>query len=68
MPTVILRNASDQGHHVGMIFDYIGYKRLSENKRFPNHRWYNDATWGEMGEWSPLSSVNQSLSMLFGVL
>ena len=36
-------------------FDYIGYKRLSENKRFPNHRWYSDATWGgEMGEWSPL--------------
>ena len=35
-------------------FDYIGYKRLSENKRFPNHRWYRDATWGEMGEWSPL--------------
>jgi hypothetical protein len=27
-------------------FDYIGYKRLSENKRFPNHRWYSDATWG----------------------
>ena len=26
-------------------FDYIGYKRLSENKRFPNHRWYSDATW-----------------------
>jgi hypothetical protein len=22
--------------------DYIGYKRLSENKRFPNHRWYSD--------------------------
>jgi hypothetical protein len=35
-------------------FDYIGYKRLSENKRFPNHRWYSDATWGENGEWSPL--------------
>jgi hypothetical protein len=35
-------------------FDYIGYKRLSENKRFPNHRWYSDATWGEMGEGSPL--------------
>jgi hypothetical protein len=31
--------------------DYIGYKRLSENKRFPNHRWYSDATWGKMGEW-----------------
>ncbi len=27
-------------------FDYIGYKRLSENKRFPNHRWYSDATCG----------------------
>ena len=26
-------------------FDYIGYKRLLENKRFPNHRWYSDATW-----------------------
>ena len=25
-------------------FDYIDYKRLSENKRFPNHRWYSDAT------------------------
>jgi hypothetical protein len=35
-------------------FDYIGYKHLSENKRFPNHRWYSDATWGEMGEGSPL--------------
>jgi hypothetical protein len=23
-------------------FDYIGYKRLSENKRFPNHRWYSE--------------------------
>jgi hypothetical protein len=32
-------------------FDYIGYKRLLENKRFPNHRWYSDATWGEMAEW-----------------
>jgi hypothetical protein len=32
-------------------FDYIGYKRLSENKCFPNHRWYSDATWGEGGEW-----------------
>jgi len=30
-------------------FDYIGYKRLSENKRFPNHHWYSDATWGENG-------------------
>ena len=30
-------------------FDYIGYKRLSENKRFPNHRWYSNATWGENG-------------------
>jgi hypothetical protein len=38
-------------------FDYIGYKRLSENKRFPNHRWYSDATWGEMGEWSPFEIV-----------
>ena len=49
VPTVILRNVSDQEHHVVMIlpFDYIGYKRLSENKRFPNHRWYSDATWGE---------------------
>jgi hypothetical protein len=28
-------------------FDHIGYKRLSENKRFPNQRWYSDATWGE---------------------
>ena len=26
-------------------FDYIGYKRLLENKRFPNHRWYSDATY-----------------------
>jgi hypothetical protein len=37
-------------------FDYIGYNRLSENKRFPNHRWYSDATWGGgggggMAEW-----------------
>ena len=30
-------------------FDYIGYKRLSENKRFPNHRWYSEATWGGNG-------------------
>ena len=30
-------------------FDYIGYKRLSENKRFRNHRWYSDATWWEKG-------------------
>jgi hypothetical protein len=30
-------------------FDYIGYKRLSESKRFPNHRWYSDATWVENG-------------------
>jgi hypothetical protein len=22
----------------------FGYKCLSENKRFPNHRWYSDAT------------------------
>jgi hypothetical protein len=30
-------------------FDYMGYKRLSENKRFSNHRWYSDATWGGNG-------------------
>jgi hypothetical protein len=36
-------------------FDYIGFKRLSENKRFPNHRWYSDATWGGMAECSPLT-------------
>jgi hypothetical protein len=30
-------------------FDYIGYKRLSENKRFPSYRWYIDATWEENG-------------------
>jgi hypothetical protein len=30
-------------------FDYIGYKRWSENKRFPNHRWYSDATLGGNG-------------------
>jgi hypothetical protein len=29
-------------------FVNIGYKRLSENKRFPNHRWYSNATWGEI--------------------
>jgi hypothetical protein len=28
-------------------FNNIGYKHLSENKRFPNHRWYSDATWGK---------------------
>ena len=22
----------------------------SEPERFPNHRWYSDATWGKMGE------------------
>jgi hypothetical protein len=25
-----------------LLFDYIGYKRLSENKR-----WYSEATWGD---------------------
>ena len=42
-------------------FDYIGYKRLSENKRFRNHRWYSDATWWEIGECCPLLylSANQ---------
>jgi hypothetical protein len=35
---------SDQGHHDIA----IGYKRLSENKRLPNHRWYSDATWGPL--------------------
>ena len=34
-----------------LLFDYIGYKRLSENKRFPNHRWYSDATWGGGDGW-----------------
>ena len=39
-------------------FDYIGYKGLSENKRFPNHRWYSDTTGeGGMGECSPLDTV-----------
>jgi len=37
-------------------FDYIGYKRLSENKRLPNHRWYSDATWGENGWMSSIES------------
>jgi hypothetical protein len=35
-------------------FDYIGYKRLSENKRLLNHRWYIDATWWEIDECCPL--------------
>jgi hypothetical protein len=35
-------------------YDYIGYKRLSENKRFPNHRWYSDPPGGKMAECSPL--------------
>ena len=35
-------------------FDYIGYKRLSENKRFRSNCWYSDATWREMGECCPL--------------
>jgi hypothetical protein len=39
-------------------FDYIGYKRLSENKHFPNHRWYSDATWGEMSEGITLQKYN----------
>jgi hypothetical protein len=38
-------------------FVYNGYKRLSENKRFPNHRWYSDDTWGKMGECSLFHSV-----------
>jgi hypothetical protein len=35
-------------------YDYIGYKRLSENKRFPNHRWYSDPPGRKMAECSPL--------------
>jgi hypothetical protein len=45
-------------------FDYIGYKRLSENKRFPNHRWYSDATWGEHG-W--MVSINLSRTFFTGI-
>ena len=36
-------------HRYKLPFDYIDYKRLLENKRFPNHRWYSDATWGGGG-------------------
>jgi hypothetical protein len=38
----------------------IFFTRLSENKRFPNHRWYSDATWGKMDEWSPFTSYMSS--------
>ena len=50
-------------------FDYIGYRRLSENKRFPNHRWYSDATWGEMGEGSPFKAIvkKKSYNMFISV-
>ena len=43
-------------------FDYIGYKRLSENKRFPNHRWYSDATWGGNG-W--MSSIGPHAEVIY---
>ena len=59
---VILRNVSDQGHHVG---NDIGYKRLSENKRFPNHRWYSDAIWGENG-WM-FSIIKYMLQIFFAI-
>jgi hypothetical protein len=36
-------------------FEYIGYKRLSENKRFPNHVGTATPPGGKMGEWSPLT-------------
>ena len=58
MPTVILRNASDQGHRVGndiairlhWLQAFIGKQTTFS----PNHRWYSDATWvKKMGEWSP---------------
>ena len=38
-------------------FDYIGYKRLSENKCFRNHRWYSDTTRWEMGECCPFENI-----------
>ena len=51
-------------------FDYIGYKRLSENKRLPNHRWYSDATWRGNGWMSSIASlaidINVSLNLKQG--
>ena len=40
--------------------DKIGYKRLSENKRLPNHRWYSDATWVENGWMSSIIQAYQN--------
>ena len=40
-------------------FDHIGYKRLSENKRLCNHRWYSDATWREKGWMLSISACCQ---------
>ena len=42
-------------------FDYIGYKRLSENKRFRNHRWYSNASWWEKG-W--MSSIKKNIVLI----
>ena len=38
-------------------FDYIGYKRLSENKRFPNQRLTPPGDGGGMGECPPLRYI-----------
>jgi hypothetical protein len=45
-------------------FDYIDYKRLSENKCFPNHRWYSDATWGENGRMVSIGLVVSNKKIL----
>jgi hypothetical protein len=45
-------------------FDYIGYKRLSINKRFPNYRWYSDATLG--GKWVNLVVYGYSSIIICG--
>jgi len=48
-------------------FDYIGYKRLSENKCFPNHRWYSNATWGKNGWMFSIRNVYKHFDMLWNI-
>jgi hypothetical protein len=45
--TVILRNVSDQGHHVGIAIWLHWLQAFIGKQTFPNHRWYSDANWGD---------------------
>ena len=47
--TVILRNVSDQGHHVGIAIWLHWLQAFIGKQTFPNHRWYSDANWGIIG-------------------